>query len=273
MKWRCPQCGKPHERNDPPCENCGHHKFERAVVPTASGDEDREQFVWACSKCGRHHQRNNPPCSRCGNPDFEKKPLEYDDFDPGDTKGYRELIGRQEVGLSVVVVVLIGVGLLGFFGVVNIPGITPQGPPTVEEVPGDSDRIDSVALSDVEREMLTDIDQRREGQSLRRDDGLDQMATYHVRLTAKALIQNEQPDTEREDYERFETPCDGLPNFSFGQTIVSGTGEATATSIADGLSLRTGSDTMAPTESRFSAVGIGSHAGPDGTVYVVVLYC
>ncbi|MEF8830385.1 MAG: hypothetical protein V5A23_02475, partial [Halobacteriales archaeon] len=64
MKYRCEWCGKPHERNDPPCDNCGHHSFERAVVPKAP-EEAPEEYVWVCPECGRVHPRNSPPCSRC----------------------------------------------------------------------------------------------------------------------------------------------------------------------------------------------------------------
>ena len=65
MDWRCEWCEKPHEENDPPCDNCGHGSFEKAVrqvnhevVPGGT--------VWVCQDCGRSHQRNSPPCKRCG---------------------------------------------------------------------------------------------------------------------------------------------------------------------------------------------------------------
>lgn len=275
MKWRCPQCGKPHERNDPPCENCGHHKLQRAVVPHASEEEDREQFVWACSECGRHHQRNNPPCSRCGNATFEKKSLEYDEFDPGDTKGYRELVGRTEVGLAVAVVLLIVAGVLGYLGVVNVPGITPQGPPTVEDVPGGDDRAGSLALSDVETEMLAEINERRSARPIQRNDALDRMSTYVVRLTAKRILTGEQRDIEqvREELNRFDIPCDNDPVITgsrsgsvTGSDVVAGT---VARQLFDSMNLDDGS----PTEGRFSNIGIGTHAGPNGTVFATAVYC
>jgi ribosomal protein L40E len=88
MEWRCEWCGKPHEENDPPCDNCGHGQFERAVVP-AGPEGDGGPLVWVCTECGREHPRNNPPCSRCGGMDLEKQrqddvPVEpIDDGDDG----------------------------------------------------------------------------------------------------------------------------------------------------------------------------------------------
>ena len=70
MEWRCEWCGKPHEENDPPCDECGHGSFERAVVPTGP-EGDGETLLWICPECGREHVRNNPPCSRCGNMTLE----------------------------------------------------------------------------------------------------------------------------------------------------------------------------------------------------------
>lgn len=72
MKWRCDWCGKPHERNDPPCDNCGHHSFERAVVPSVP-DDGGGPIEWVCTECGRSHPRHSPPCSRCGHTTLEKR--------------------------------------------------------------------------------------------------------------------------------------------------------------------------------------------------------
>ncbi|PSP81397.1 hypothetical protein BRC81_00080 [Halobacteriales archaeon QS_1_68_20] len=78
MKWRCEGCGKPHERNDPPCDNCGHHSFEKAVVPLGP-DGEGGPLVWVCTECGREHPRNSPPCSRCGNTTLEKREQTVED--------------------------------------------------------------------------------------------------------------------------------------------------------------------------------------------------
>jgi len=71
MKWRCEWCGKPHEENDPPCGNCGHGTFERAVVQQAN--EQDSTTVWVCTDCGREHTKHSPPCSRCGTATLERR--------------------------------------------------------------------------------------------------------------------------------------------------------------------------------------------------------
>lgn len=81
MEWRCEWCGKPHEANDPPCDNCGHGSFERAVRPVAPEGEGGPT-VWVCTECGNDHPRNNPPCSRCGGMDLERREQSYEDGDP-----------------------------------------------------------------------------------------------------------------------------------------------------------------------------------------------
>lgn len=274
MKWRCPQCGKPHDRNDPPCDNCGHHKLERAVVPQAEEDEDHESFVWACTACGRHHQRNNPPCKRCGNPEFEKEALDYENFEIGDTRGYRQLAGRQEAKLAVVLLALVSVGVLGYLGVVTIPGITPPGPPTVADVPGDADRAGSVELDAVEAEVLAFVDQRRSGPPLERDDGLDATATYLTRRWVKDGGDLSEFRFDPNAVSRFDTPCDGVPSLAFGDTGTSALDAANATEVAarampDVLE----ANSVSFTNESVSVVGVDAHTGPDGVVYTTLAYC
>ena len=81
MEWRCEWCEKPHEENDPPCDNCGHGKFERAVVPVGP-EGNSNPLVWVCASCGRTHQRNSPPCSRCGHAKLTKHEQSFDEDDP-----------------------------------------------------------------------------------------------------------------------------------------------------------------------------------------------
>jgi ribosomal protein L37AE/L43A len=73
MEWRCEWCGKPHEENDPPCDNCGHGKFEKAVVRQGSAGDANSTVVWVCTDCGREHTRHSPPCSRCNNATLERR--------------------------------------------------------------------------------------------------------------------------------------------------------------------------------------------------------
>lgn len=74
MEWRCEWCGKPHDSDDPPCDNCGHGKFEKAIVrQPAETDGPRSTTVWVCTACGREHTKHSPPCSRCGNATLERE--------------------------------------------------------------------------------------------------------------------------------------------------------------------------------------------------------
>jgi len=270
VKWRCPQCGKPHEKNDPPCDNCGHHKFERAVVPTASADEDHEQFVWACSECGRHHQRNNPPCSRCGNAKFEKKPLDYDEFDPGSSASYFDLAGRLEVGAALVVVALLAVGVLGYLGVITIPGLTPQGPPTVENVPGNESTIGDISLTDVEQQIIGYLEDGS-ATSIERTSSLDDLATYVNRGTVKKTYTDSDIDI-RSNLQEFDVKCSGRLGYLPQQTAEPVSEDATAQSVTD--ELLPPLDSIRSSESyRLQRVGVGAHAGPDGRVFVTVAFC
>ncbi len=81
MEWRCEWCGKPHEEDDPPCDNCGHGKFEKAIVQQAAGtrDDPDSMTVWVCTECGRNHQKNSPPCSRCNNATLRRETVTIDE--------------------------------------------------------------------------------------------------------------------------------------------------------------------------------------------------
>jgi len=81
MEWRCEWCGKPHEENDPPCDNCGHGSFEKAVVRRQSPEANNSTVVWVCTECGREHTKNSPPCSRCNNATLEREEKTLSDED------------------------------------------------------------------------------------------------------------------------------------------------------------------------------------------------
>ena len=90
MEWRCEWCGKPHEEDDPPCDNCGHGSFERAVVrrtDLAEGGGTDTMTVWVCTTCGREHPKNSPPCSRCNNATLEREEKRIDESNLTDRPG------------------------------------------------------------------------------------------------------------------------------------------------------------------------------------------
>ena len=270
MKWRCPQCGKPHERNDPPCDNCGHHSFERAVVPQATADEDREQFVWACADCGRHHQRNSPPCSRCGGATFEKKPLTYDDTGPDQSASYLDLAGRFELVAALAIGALLAVAVLGLTGVVDVPGLTPQERPSIETVPGDPATVSGINLSDVESQLFEELVSNRTD-SPERTDEIEAMATYLNRGTVKEAYTDAENVTSEADLRQFETTCDD--EVVFGQAVRVTRTNMTANGVVSGLLLQLLDEYPATTDGTVSQLGIDAHATPDESVVVTIAYC
>lgn len=270
MKWRCPQCGKPHERNDPPCDNCGHHAFERAVVPQTTAEEGREQFVWACTDCGRHHQRNNPPCSRCGGSTFEKKPLTYDDAGPDRSASYLDLAGRFELAAALAIAALLAVAALGVTGVVDVPGLTLQEQPTIDDVPGDPATVNGVNLSEVESRLFEALASNRTG-SPDRVDGLDAMATYLNRGAVKEAYTDAENVTSESELRQFDTTCD--EEIVFGGAARPTGANATADSVVSGLLLQLLADYPSTTDGAVAQLGIDAHATPDDTVAVTIAYC
>src|SRR6056297_1731717 len=112
MEWRCKWCEKPHEENDPPCDNCGHGEFEKAVVPMSpESTDDSTPLVWACTECGREHQKNSPPCSRCGNAMLEQREVDYRDVDEMGSTGWTDILDRKyAAGFAVVGVLALVLG-------------------------------------------------------------------------------------------------------------------------------------------------------------------
>ncbi len=267
MKWRCPQCGKPHERNDPPCDNCGHHRFERAVVPQATAEEGREQFVWACTDCGRHHQRNNPPCSRCGGSTFEKEPLTYDDDGPDRSASYLDLAGRFELVAALAIGALLAVAVLGATGVVDVPGLSPQEQPTIDGVPGDPATANGISLSEVESRLFEELASTRTD----RADGLGAMATYLNRGTVKEAYTDAENVTSESDLRQFDTTCD--EEVVFGGTAHPVGANATVDTVASGLLLQLLADYPKTTDGEVTQLGIDAHAAPDDVVVVTIAYC
>ena len=273
MKWRCPQCGKPHERNDPPCDNCGHHTFERAVVPGAP-ESDQESFVWVCTECGRSHQRNSPPCSRCGAGTFEKQPLEYEEFDTS-TRGYLGLIGRQELAAGALLVGLLAVGILGFVGVISIPGLTPEQAPTVENVPGNATGTEGLSLADVEMAYLEALNDHREAADsarLDRTDTLDAVATYYNQRRVKAVSGDGSRPTGEELAEHFDVQCRAAI-YELGPVALEEVSSDSSSALGDALATEALASETEAFESTASQTGIDFHYTPDGRLFVTQVVC
>lgn len=184
MEWRCAWCGKPHESDDPPCDECGHNSFERAVVQGADVDST---VAWVCTQCGREHPKHNPPCSRCGNQTLERRDITVDDAELA-APGYRDLLTPTYVAAIIGVAVLGGVLLLGLAGVISLPGMAP-GVPTVSDVPGNASHLGDVPLAGVEDAYLRRANLLRPQANLtllHPNDRLEAVARYYNQRRVKA---------------------------------------------------------------------------------------
>jgi hypothetical protein len=280
MEWRCEWCEKPHEENDPPCDNCGHGTFEKAV--TQVNDEVVPGgAVWVCQECGRTHQRHSPPCKRCGGVDFERRegPPETDPLDEIGTR-WVDVIEAKYVAGYAVVAVLLAVLLLNVFGVVTLPGAGAAGPPAVpEDVPGEAETVGTLSLSATEDAFVAELNERRESEgaaALGRNATADEAAAFYN----KALVASLYGDGERPDADavgRFPLGCDRPSLVSYrvapertGQPVGEFESEdALATALVDsyverGEPFRNG---------ELGTVGVDIHVAPDDTVFVTYVVC
>lgn len=193
MEWRCAWCGKPHEENDPPCDNCGHGEFEKAVVPMAPESEDDDSdtiTVWVCTECGNDHPKHTPPCDRCGGGPLERREVDYDEEavmaemlgndgggrTPSADVSYLDVLDTKLIlgfiGVGALVVIL----ALGFAGVIDVPGIPNDGGP----VPGNATTYEGLSLATVEEQYVSTLNARRAAngyENLSRDQQLAAIAT------------------------------------------------------------------------------------------------
>jgi len=268
MEWRCEWCGKPHEENDPPCDNCGHGSFEQAVVrqgPDESGPETTT--VWVCTECGRTHTKHSPPCSRCGNHELVMEEQRVGDGEL-DVPSYFDLLTpRYALGL-LLVLGLATVFLLGVTGIVDVPGFGTS-VPEVEDVPGSATTAGNASLEDVEESYVSALNDRRseEGaESVSRTDDLDEVATYVTRQNVKADHGDANlPSADRVN-SLLDERCDGEVTI---QLLMRSSGEnTTAADLGVGFAAESPLGPDAATD-----VGVATHTAPDGTVYLTVVVC
>ena len=273
MEWRCEWCGKPHEENDPPCDNCGHGSFEQAVVrqtDLTEGQGANETIVWVCPECGRSHPKHNPPCSRCGHPSLEREVQRVEESELS-APGYLDLVTPRYVAGLVVVLGLAAVFVLGVTGVVTIPGLT-GGVPDVSGVPGQADTANGITLADVEEAYLTRLNEARETagyEMLSRDDRLDEIATFYNQRRVKADFADGSLPARDRMRQLLGDSCDGqilqiTPTQDFSEyTSAEALGIAFAEqTLAGGGTLETQQKT-----------GVDVHIAPDGTVYLTQYAC
>lgn len=271
MEWRCAWCGKPHDEDDPPCDNCGHGTFERAVVRQAPAGDSTT--VWVCTECGREHPKHNPPCSRCGNPDLERREqtVGEEELNP---PGYLDLVTpRYALGL-VAALALAGVLILGVAGVIDVPGLS-TGVPSVSDVPGSATELDGVPLADVETAFLERLNALRDERgltALRRTERLDELAAYFNQRRVKAVVDGAEQPTAGELLEYMDESC-GREVVLADYAVPVPDSATTADSLGKRLASRAVENGQGSFEAGKSLTGLDVHAMTDGAVSVTQLAC
>lgn len=272
MEWRCAWCGKPHENDDPPCDNCGHGKFEEAVVRRTDLAEDGPEatLVWVCTECGREHPKHAPPCSRCGNTTLEKQNQRVDDSELT-APGYLDLVTPRYLAALGLTLAVAAVLVLGFAGVLDLPGFDGGGVPDVDGVPGDAEAAGGVDLADVEDAYVAALNDRLDAPELERSERLDEVTTfYHQQLIRWQLADGPPPDDEQTTELLFEECRSGTPiefepvGLSHEGDDATALGEALAAELVDERGWR-------PATSR-GMIGVDAHA-VDGELHLGQFVC
>jgi len=277
-EWICAWCDKPHDRNDPPCDNCGHHKFERAVVPVAPENTDHEREpVWACPECGREHQRNSPPCSRCGNAQLEQRVPDERDYatELGGTS-YLDLLEPRYAVALVVAVVAGAVLVLGLLGVISLPGMSGDSL-AVSNVPGNATAAGGHSLAAVESEYVAVLnEQRPDDPRATRSSGLDDAARFYNQRRVKSVAGDGSLPSDDRMQEAIAGACDSEVTL-YTATELSDASlssfedeRAVAAALVTSLRERYGAGAF---DIGGASVGVDVHALPGRGVSVTLLVC
>jgi hypothetical protein len=296
VKWRCEWCGKPHAENDPPCDNCGHSEFEKAVVPAApEGDEttsDAYGYVWVCTECGNDHPKNTPPCDRCGHDTFERQEIEFDEDEvmnemlggsetsstPSADVGYLDVLDAKLVVAFIAVVGLVVVIGLGTVGIVDLSryGIGPSPGP----VPGNATTAGSLSLAEVEAAYVSELNERRADggfDELTRDDQIADAARFANQQRVRAAYGDGSPANEEEIGSRIGDACGGrilVDEFEVETDLdTDSTAFESERALARALLDASGRSGGAFVEPDRGRTGVDVHVAPDGTVYVLQYAC
>jgi hypothetical protein len=268
-KWICAWCEKPHDRNDPPCDNCGHHKFEKAVVPVApeSTDHDREP-VWVCPECGRQHQKNSPPCSRCGHASLERRIPDDDGFaeELGGTS-YFDVLEPIYLVAIVFAVVAGGALLLGLLGVISLPGMGGDSL-AVSNVPGNATTAEGLSLAEVEEQyVVVANEQLTQDTQLTRNDRLDDVARFYNQRRVKAAYGDGSVPNDERLREAIGDACGSQPGYLPFDVFRDGGLSAfeSERAVAERL--------VGDSPPEGSSLGIDVHALPDGGLSVTYFVC
>lgn len=302
MKWRCVGCGCPHDTNSPPCTECGHGTFERAVVRQTrrcatcgepageeadfcracgfgsfepldgpSGESSTSYVEFRCRECGKGHPRHTPPCDRCGHMGLESTRVEDVDVEDYVPDGPRFGVTREL--LAIVGVIVLAVAAVGVGGV-------PLNP-----LDGGGGWVDDIDSSAVERAVHDRISVERTSRGLappERADTLERVARYHNRdMVESGYFAPVSPDGENtsDRFDRFGYDCDAPEEL---MVRVDGTeswpgdgrpnaGSLTAAIVESWLDDRTDRSVLlrdGPVD-----VGVDARVSEEGYMYVTVVVC
>jgi DNA-directed RNA polymerase subunit RPC12/RpoP len=269
MEWRCEWCGKPHEEDDPPCDNCGHGTFEKAVVRQTdlSTDGPETTLVWVCTSCGREHTKHSPPCSRCGSPTLEKRKQGVDENELS-APSYLDLLTPRYAAVLIVVAGIVAVLGLGFLGVIDLPGVGNSDVPGVENVPGNGTSTENglslTAVEDAFVERLNDERATVGVGTVKRDGRLDDIARLENQQRVKADIQSGTVDEETVN-ELILEQC---------ETAIKDTTTSDLTEVTDPETAAAAFAFVTPQDLReeWDSVGVDVHS-VGGEVYVQKILC
>jgi len=276
MVWRCAECGKIHETENPPCLDCGHDEFVPVNQSTPDDATVREEFVWACPNCGRQHQRNSPPCRRCGHTSFEKRDPDYDDVGPSGGTSYLDVLEPKYALGYLAVAALAVLVVLSLTGVVSVPFISGPSPPGA---PGDAETYANVSLQAVEDAYVDAVNSRRSTVDvgpLSVQSNLDDAATAINQRRVRAAVDGEAGPDVRDILGRYEPSCPGEINLDTSTDDASqrfGNDGTTASAVAGSLGIAPSDAQGSLFDEQFERVSVDVHVGPDGTVYATVLVC
>ncbi|MFB6164532.1 MAG: hypothetical protein ABEJ31_05185 [Haloarculaceae archaeon] len=292
MKWRCAWCGKPHEANDPPCDNCGHGEFEKAVVPLApesDADDGETITAWVCADCGHEHPKFTPPCDRCGGQDLERREIVYDEEavvsemldeerglgGPSADVSYLEVLDAKLLFGFVAVALLIAVVAAGMLGYVDVPGIPgPAGP-----VPGNATATHGLSLSGVEGAYVTELNARRSANgydNLTVDSRVTDAATYYNQQRVRATYGDGDAPKPKAVGDRLGDACT-LGNLTYVSYSVR-PGDAQFDSAHDLARTLVAARLHSDGAGQFATpphglVGVDVHQAPDGAINVTQFSC
>jgi hypothetical protein len=278
MEWRCEWCGKPHEEDDPPCDNCGHGKFEKAVVrqtDLAEGNERETTLVWVCTDCGREHPKHSPPCSRCGNVELEKQRQHVDEAELT-APGYLDLLTPQYLAAFLFTLLVAAVFVSGVLGIVDVPGFDQGG--EVENVPGNKTTAGETDIADIEEAYVSALNGRFQEQNdgtLERNEELDELATRYNQRSIKAAVADGQQVDEQEFSNRLSDVCQvgqGAPEISLQTVSIEFTGNETAKELGERITWKMLEEHVFGPAFGANAIGVDIHY-LDGQLYVAQFLC